>query len=54
MEAALAEFRAEDVGMDVEDDVDFIVEKGRDLLLRLLHLLLIVAPFLKHRRGGCI
>ena len=24
----MAEFRAEDVGMDIEDDVDFIVEKG--------------------------
>lgn len=28
MEAALAEFRAEDVGMDVDDDVDFNIEKG--------------------------
>ncbi|KAH9914868.1 YL1 nuclear protein-domain-containing protein [Fomitopsis serialis] len=27
MEAALAEFRAEDVGVDVEEDVDFVVEK---------------------------
>ncbi|KZT68827.1 hypothetical protein DAEQUDRAFT_670793 [Daedalea quercina L-15889] len=28
MEAALAEFRAEDVGMDVEEDVDFVMERG--------------------------
>lgn len=28
MEAALAEFRAEDVGVDTEEDIDFIVEKG--------------------------
>lgn len=29
MEAALAEFRAEDVGMDIEGDVDFVIEKGK-------------------------
>lgn len=28
MEAALAEFRAEDVGVDMEEDVEFTVEKG--------------------------
>ena len=28
MEAALAEFRAEDIGVDGEEDVDFIMEKG--------------------------
>ncbi|KAH9836678.1 uncharacterized protein C8Q71DRAFT_759178 [Rhodofomes roseus] len=30
MEAALAEFRAEDVGMDVEEDVDFVVVKDEE------------------------
>ncbi|KZT09020.1 uncharacterized protein LAESUDRAFT_647858 [Laetiporus sulphureus 93-53] len=29
MEAALAEFRAEEVGMDIEGDVDFVIEKGK-------------------------
>lgn len=28
MEAALAEFKAEEVGIDVEEDRDFFVEKG--------------------------
>ena len=28
MEAALAEFMAEDIGMDVEEDADFAVAKG--------------------------
>ena len=28
MEAALAEFMAEDIGMDVEEDADFTVAKG--------------------------
>ncbi len=28
MEAALAEFKAEDLGMDVEEDADFEVDKG--------------------------
>ena len=28
MEAALAEFKAEEVGVDVEEDVDFIMDKG--------------------------
>ena len=53
MEAALAEFRAEDVGLDVEDDVDFIVEKGRYFFtLRLHHL--IAALSCKCRRRRCI
>ncbi|KAH9949471.1 YL1 nuclear protein-domain-containing protein [Amylocystis lapponica] len=30
MEAALAEFHEEDVGMDVEEDVDFVVEKDEE------------------------
>ncbi|KAI0935606.1 hypothetical protein AcV5_003985 [Taiwanofungus camphoratus] len=30
MEAALAEFRAEDVGVDTEEDIDFIVEKDEE------------------------
>ena len=28
MEAALAEFRAEELGQDVEEDADFIMDKG--------------------------
>jgi hypothetical protein len=32
MEAALAEFRAEELGQDVEEDADFVVEKGMVLL----------------------
>ena len=28
MEAALAEFRAEELGQDAEDDADFVVVKG--------------------------
>lgn len=28
MEAALAEFKAEDVGMDVDEDADFALAKG--------------------------
>ena len=28
LQAALAEFKAEDVGVDVEDDVDFVLDKG--------------------------
>ena len=28
MEAALAEFKAEDLGQDVEEDVDFVVQVG--------------------------
>lgn len=37
MEAALAEFRAEDVGMDVEDDIDFIVMKGEHYSFLISH-----------------
>lgn len=28
MEVALAEFRAEELGQDIEEDEDFVVEKG--------------------------
>lgn len=28
MEAALAEFKAEDIGIDQEDDIDFAIVKG--------------------------
>ena len=28
MEAALAEFRADELGQDAEEDVDFVVENG--------------------------
>ena len=28
MEAALAEFKAEDIGMDVDEDADFALDKG--------------------------
>ena len=34
MEAALAEFKVEDLGMDVEEDADFTIAKG--ILLRFL------------------
>ncbi|OBZ78578.1 MutS 4 [Grifola frondosa] len=30
MEAALAEFKAEDVGMDIDEDVDFVIEKDEE------------------------
>ncbi|KAI0324453.1 hypothetical protein GY45DRAFT_1262825 [Cubamyces sp. BRFM 1775] len=30
LQAALAEFKAEDVGMDVEDDVDFVLDKDEE------------------------
>lgn len=33
MQAALAEFKAEEVGQDQEEDVDFIVEKGAIYLI---------------------
>jgi len=49
MEAALAEFRAEDVGMDVEEDVDFVVEKGTVCSLNILPL--IVTSCIRRRRG---
>ena len=29
MEAALAEFKAEDLGQDAEEDVDFVVQVGK-------------------------
>ena len=34
MEAALAEFKAEDLGMDVEEDADFAIDKGTSSSLR--------------------
>lgn len=29
MEAALAEFRAEELGQDAEEDVDFVMDNGK-------------------------
>ena len=34
MEAALAEFKAEDLGMDAEEDADFAVDKGTRFFTR--------------------
>lgn len=28
MQAALAEFKAEEIGQDQEEDIDFLIEKG--------------------------
>lgn len=35
MEAALAEFKEEEVGVDVEEDVDFIMDKGTRRVFKL-------------------
>lgn len=33
MEAALAEFKAEEVGVDAEEDIDFIMDKGSSFIV---------------------
>ena len=48
MEAALAEFKAEDLGVDVEEDADFAIDKGTCLSFDISSM----AHFVYPDRGG--
>lgn len=41
MEAALAEFKAEELGQDIEEDIDFIMGKGMQLLISIVMTLML-------------